>query len=144
MPAAGFSQCYHIWQNFPWKQLTYNTYSCCTGFFFYIDITEKVHILCKQYVTISFTCKTFFFAIKWLVHLVKMSHKKTTITISICSWHIQCHFLVFFVFLVSLIKNSLNSSLPIVFSFLNSHLSILDLGLPVSFNHFFLQRQQNT
>lgn len=34
---------------------------------------------------------------------------------------------------------SLNSSLVIVLSFLNSHLSILDFGLPVSFNHLFIR-----
>ena len=39
---------------------------------------------------------------------------------------------------------SLNSSLVIVLSFLNSHLSILDFGLPVSFNHLFLENKHET
>ena len=39
---------------------------------------------------------------------------------------------------------SLNSSLVIVLSFLNSHLSILDIGLPVSFNHLFLENKHET
>ena len=39
---------------------------------------------------------------------------------------------------------SLNSSLVIVLSFLNSHLSILDFGLPVSFNHLFLENKNET
>ena len=37
----------------------------------------------------------------------------------------------------------LNSRLLIVFSLLNLHLSILDFGLPVSFNHFFLKRRDH-
>ena len=39
---------------------------------------------------------------------------------------------------------SLNSSVVIVLSFLNSHLSILDFGLPVSFNHLFLENKHET
>ena len=39
---------------------------------------------------------------------------------------------------------SLNSNLVIVLSFLNSHLSILDFGLPVSFNHLFLENKHET
>ena len=39
---------------------------------------------------------------------------------------------------------SLNSSLVIVLSFLNSHLSILDFGLPVSFSHLFLENKHET
>ena len=37
----------------------------------------------------------------------------------------------------------LNPRLLIVFSLLNLHLSILDFGLPVSFNHFFLKRRDH-
>ena len=36
-----------------------------------------------------------------------------------------------------------NSRLLIVFSLLNLHLSILDFGLPFSFNHFFLKRRDH-
>ena len=43
----------------------------------------------------------------------------------------------------SMVK-SLNSSLVIILSFLNSHLSILDFGLPVSFNHLFLENKHET
>lgn len=125
MPAVGFSQGSHTWQNskFPWELLTYRT--CYVKNTLPLVLHAPVKPFCLPLNDIESIGN-----IKYIE-----SNRKCeigNITTSIFSQHVQCHFLI---------EKFWNSSLLIAFSVLNSHLSILDLGLPVSFSHFFLQKQ---